>query len=797
MKDFFLKKRICLLLSAAMLLALCACGGEIVAAEVTPTPPPMEAPAPAVPDLTETTVVLSELMSANRSAIRDGNGEWSDYIELWNSGSEAADLTGFWLSDDGSELCKWQFPALTLQGDERRVIFMGGETVGDELHASFSLSSSGETLYLSSPGGFLLWEFPFASMGKDAVLSLVNGEMTLSYEPTPGFPNDEAGREDFLTAFDRPGDLRICEAVLYNDSYDVHAGDAYDWVQLTNFSGGPIQLADYYLFNEDGFEESCRLPAYSLEAGGSVVIFCGEPQGTTSRLHVPFTLDGEGDVLYLYRADGTFSDCMGMYDLPLDTSKGRLNGENGFFFFDKCTPEGENTNGWRRASAMPVCLTEPGIYNGVEYVSVELQGSGVLHYTLDGSLPTAESPVYTGPIDLFSTRVVRVINCVEGDRPSEVATFSFLINEGHTLPVVSLSCQPRLFKELYYASFWAKPYAHIEFFDGEKSFSQDCALTLHGTSARTVWIKKNFKVIFRSRYGGDTDFPFFGEEGHSYHSLLLRGGNTLGMQIYRDSLASLLANEVAVTDPMTLDSRYCILYVNGEYWGIFALREAYSEEYVADHTGADDADCTVVRVPVTVDRSRELNELFSFIANHDMAEEENYRYAADRFDMLSLAQWLCIETFYNNMDPTGNIRYVKSSQPDGKWRTALFDFDIAMANRTASMEAILRPDAQIGNVLGSLRRSPEFCRLVLETASELYKNGMTVESLLFGLQALIDTLEPEIERDMKRWDEDFRQYENAKEWQRSFFGEERQETYLSWIRYYCFADDETMAAYFP
>ena len=59
-------------------------------------------------------------------------------------------------------------------------------------------------------------------------------------------------------------------------------------------------------------------------------------------------------------------------------------------------------------------------------------------------------------------------------------------------------------------------------------------ITLPGAASRSVWDKKSFKIVFRDRYGGDVHFDLFGQGITEFHSLNLRGGDSVGMLTYRE-----------------------------------------------------------------------------------------------------------------------------------------------------------------------------------------------------------------------------------------------------------------------
>lgn len=707
--------------------------------------------------VTQAPVQITELMPANKSSLLDADGNFSDWIELCNVSGEACDLDGFYLSDDSDDLLKWRFPSVSLAPGERMIVFCSDKDRTDgELHTNFSISSAGETLYLTSPAGLPLWSFTYQSATDDQSIVIVDGLQSLSYTATPGYDNSPEGYEQFLSASDAHGALVINEAVLYNLDYYEQHHEFYDWVELKNCSDEPVNLADYYL--TDSLNDPCQfpLPEKTLQPGEFYIVFCsGDVSLSTSHCtHAPFAISAEGEALYLFSSDGSLSDRMFIHHTPYGGSYGRLSEGSGFYYFDRPSPEKENGEGYRSIAALPEAGVPQGVYNDIVNLEVELLGEGQIYYTLDGSVPDLESQLYTEPLVLDQTTIIRAISVVDGKVDSDCASFSYFINEGHSLPVVSLVCEPADMFSAGQGGIYANPAvdkevdASVAFFGEEGEFASDCAVTLHGASSRKMWQKKSFKLIFRSRYGGDLNYDVFQTgEITSFHSILLRGGGISSMHIVRDELGSEVADAVC-DSALALDTRYCVLYINGEYFGVYALREAYSEKYVADHTGSHEENVTIARAPV---KFGELYELFEYIIHHDMTDPECYAYASDRLDMASLANWMALEAYFNNFDIAGNIRYIKGDVPDSKWRLALFDLDISMTSVYAGWEQVFQPGYQIGQVTNSLRKSPQFRQTVLECASTLYHNGLTDSYMLSVYDDIIAQIDPEMERDCLRW----------------------------------------------
>jgi hypothetical protein len=101
-------------------------------------------------------VVISEFMASNFRTLADEDGDYSDWVELYNAGREEVDLNGWFLTDDAAQLTKWRLPGTNLPPNQHLVIFASGKsrrTAGRPLHTNFKLDPGGEYLGLVEPGG--------------------------------------------------------------------------------------------------------------------------------------------------------------------------------------------------------------------------------------------------------------------------------------------------------------------------------------------------------------------------------------------------------------------------------------------------------------------------------------------------------------------------------------------------------------------------------------------------------------------------------------------------------------------
>ncbi len=101
-------------------------------------------------------VVINELLPVNNSTVADQDGEFDDWIELYNLSSSSRDISGYFLSDNKDHFSKWQIPQGTsIPGNGYLIVWADNDSAQVGLHANFKLSSQGEEVLLSTPDGNL------------------------------------------------------------------------------------------------------------------------------------------------------------------------------------------------------------------------------------------------------------------------------------------------------------------------------------------------------------------------------------------------------------------------------------------------------------------------------------------------------------------------------------------------------------------------------------------------------------------------------------------------------------------
>ena len=112
-------------------------------------------------------LVINEFMASNETTVTDQDGEYDDWIELYNNSDEDISLSGYFLSDDGDDLSLWAFPDTTISANGYLIVWADKDEDQVGLHADLKLSSSGETLYLSNSDTTIVDEVSFGEQTDD------------------------------------------------------------------------------------------------------------------------------------------------------------------------------------------------------------------------------------------------------------------------------------------------------------------------------------------------------------------------------------------------------------------------------------------------------------------------------------------------------------------------------------------------------------------------------------------------------------------------------------------------------
>lgn len=758
----------------------------------------------------EAALVISEVLPSSAGAPYEG--QLADVVEILNRSGQAVHTGGWYLSDGGDPKA-WPLPAQTLEPGQRLVIVCGPETTG------FSLSDS-ESAVLTTPGWRTASRVPCTTASGMSISPCADadGGYCLS-EPSPGFSNDETGCAAYQ-AGTLPA-LRFSELMSLNASYLKGSyGVTCDWVELYNGSDRAIQLSDYYLTDDAAQLSKFPLPALTLKPGEYCVLLLSDDSTDLLKGYpvIPTALSSAGEQLYL-TTGGRLADYVHLPALENDTAWGR-DAQGVFTALQTPTPGQPNTDAAPQRCEIPKAVTAQGVYNGVEYIDVVLEGEGTLYYTLGGAAPGEDALRYTGPIRLYESTTVRVVCRQPGMEPSKVLDLTYLINENDTLDAVCLVTDPENLFDYYtgiyvagaggengeypyfsanYWQDWERP-ATVSMFPLEgEGFSEGCGIRIHGAFSRAQ-DKKSLAVLFRGQYGSSSlQYPLFGSEGlDSYESFVLRAcGQDASMARMRDELVTSLAADY--TDIAVQKYRPVAVYINGEYWGLHYLREKISEHYVAGNYNADPADVTMAEL--NGEGVPEYQEMIRYVRSHDLNVQEHYDYLCSIVDVAEYADYIIAQICIANTD-NDNIKFFKTTE--GKWTWILYDTDLAM--RTADHDTVaenLNPegtgyiDFQDTTLINALLEREEFKDWFLRRMAWQINTIWSEQTLTARISQLEQTIRKAVEKDCLRWDESFDRWEDHLADLR-YFARNRTEELVDYVQSYFGLSDTQMGEYgFP
>jgi len=296
------------------------------------------AESPSISKTQENSVVINEYMAANRSFLPDDNGQYSDWVEIYNPLETSAALSGYGLSNDKKSV-KWTFPGITLEPGGYIVVFASGAGTTDPAalfqHAGFKLSAEKGGVYLFDREGRIIdseeynaVQTPDVSVGRDA--SNPNSWKQFT-KPTPGFINDESGYEAFQKSrIAKDPQLLITEVMASNKTAVAdNKGKYSDYIEIYNKGGEAVDLAGYGLSDDPAKALKWKFPAVTIGPGEYIVVFAsGEDDKATDvskgALHTNFRLSAYRQSVLLCDKMGYILDRIDISEMASDTAYSRI-----------------------------------------------------------------------------------------------------------------------------------------------------------------------------------------------------------------------------------------------------------------------------------------------------------------------------------------------------------------------------------------------------------------------------------------------------------------------------------------
>jgi hypothetical protein len=418
----------------------------------------------------------------------------------------------------------------------------------------------------------------------------------------------------------------------------------------------------------------------------------------------------------------------------------------------------------------------------------------VVRYTLDGSLPTVDKgTVYTRPIRLSAepptVAVVRARVELPDTEPGATVSESYFMGVEAALPLLSLVIDPEDMwgdeRGIYThpqgrGREWERP-VDLTFVDVDRSrgFQVTAGARIHGEWSRR-FDKKSFRFYFRRDYGpARLTYPLFpGSEVATFDRLVLHNGGNDSTQpevnwtLLRNALVTELA--FAMGEDAT-HTRPVLVFVNGELWGIYQLRERIDEAFLEDHYGVDEADILDSPanewVGTTIAGDREhWEQLIDFVASHDLTEPGAYAYVRSQVDIDDFIDYTLLQIYSGNADwPEHNVNQFRARRVGGQWQWIVWDNDysfglnlygdVAFEGDIVTLNLVQKlleddhvaTDGEDTLLFRRLFENSDFRQRFLLRAAELLNTTFAAESVVPRIDALAEALAPDIDYEVARW----------------------------------------------
>ncbi len=420
---------------------------------------------------------------------------------------------------------------------------------------------------------------------------------------------------------------------------------------------------------------------------------------------------------------------------------------------------------------------------------------GVVRCTFDGSEPDSSTQTFSKARSIDSTTVVRCTEFING-KAARKQSETYFINEKINMPVVSISVAP-IYVQKYLdgkpclpepcdnGKFWEdiEYPAHVEYFaEGSssktKSFEIDAGISISGNYSRNQQ-KKSVAIVMRKQYqSGRIHYPLFDTrpEKNTFKSFVLRNnGNRFVSDYIADPMATSLLEGTNVDYQR---SRQVIVFYNGDYRGIYDMREKLNEHFVQtnyniDHDNVDFLKISYNEVDVKNGTSNDYLNLMQFIKSANFIDDNTaYQTVSKKIDMPNFMEYIAAEIYYANDDwPHNNVRAWKSG--NSPWKFIAFDIDhgfdwTAKVNGFTGNTNMIdwtisggKPNTSCSdgrdyicfpNIFAKLIKNSDFKQAFINRAAYLYSTFINSTKIFQQIDYINSTIEKaQITRDQKRY----------------------------------------------
>ena len=590
----------------------------------------------------------------------------------------------------------------------------------------------------------------------------------------------------------------INEFCFANYSDYLVGGEYEDWVEFYNPTGAVVNIGGYWLSDDVLDPMKYQIPAtVTVPANGyKLILFSGQGgynPGYLCQTNTDFKItQSNGEDLVFSNPAGNILES---YDFATispnqrNQSYGRVPNGSGPMLIQTNPSQGAaNTGATGNAYAnAPTIDIQAGYYASPITVSISTTEPGAtIYYTTNGSQPTNASTTYTGPITINTTSVLRAIvySPTAGILPSFTETNTYFFgNDNHSIPVVSIS------GTTLDGGWNGDELTQLEFFQNGTFVVESVGDSNEHGNDSNAYGQRGFDYVTRDALGYDHELEhpmLHTSDRQSYQRLIFKAAAndnypfSNGGAHIRDAFVC----ELSLLGDLHLDerkTRSCILYINGQYWGVYEIREKvddtdYTKHYYDQPAGNVDflktwgGTWTEYAAAPTFNPQTQWNTFVNFTTTNSMVNQANYDYVVSQFNTMSLIDYFILNGYTLCTDWLNwNTAWWRGTNPLGdgrRWRYALWDNDNTFghgANYTgvSSTQPTSDPcqvegQGDVGGqghipVLNALFDNPDFFADYIQRYAELSNTIFSCERMIEVLDSMIMVIEPEMPRQIQRW----------------------------------------------
>ncbi len=583
-----------------------------------------------------------------------------------------------------------------------------------------------------------------------------------------------------------------------------------DWVEFYNPTAAAVNISGWYLSDNAANPTKWEIPAGTTVPafGYRTVLLSGTGDydpGFLGQLNTSFKVtQTAGEEIVFANPAGAIVE---QYDFdiitPNQANHSWARSADGGADWRICTnptPNAANASATGTAyAATPTMSQQAGYYAGTVSVSLSTtEPGGVIRYTLDGSTPGTGSTAYTSPINITSTTVLRAVTIspTAGILPSFIETNTYFIGtDQHSIIVVSASGD-----DVGDGSWFGDEMMHIEFFSANGTFLVEASgdSNEHGNDSN-AYGQRGFDYVTRDALGYDNEVehPIINSRDRDgYERIIFKAAANdnypfSGGAHVRDAYV----HELSILGDLHLDERStesCIVYLNGEYWGVYEAREKVDDIDFTDHyydqpEGFVDFLKTWGGTWEEYGSGADWYDLVDFITTNDMTDQANYDYVLTQYNHMSLIDYFILNTYVVTTDWLNwNTAWWRGRHPEGdakRWRYTLWDNDASFGhyvNYTGVPST--QPDADpcqtdgmgdVGGqghipVLNALFDNEEFFADYIQRYASLSNSIFSCTEMIAVLDSMINVIDPEMQRQCDRWGGSYGGWQNSVQELRDF-----------------------------